>query len=191
MSSIKSRTHVPYLIHALPWLHIKSAFRLISLTYFALFSHFAHVLYSFLRHLHVSSKEKWTSPVSCLCLSTVSRYTGGKTPSLCKSDILDQEILFMEYLTKSDPLWSTTLDNWPHPTIETPYSELQREIDRLNPEICSTLRSHGFPGSLENAAILISQGFDPRNPHPVPTLLKSFSACTWKTPTTLVKICLN
>ena len=87
---------------------------------------------------------------------------------LRESDILGQEMPFVDYLTRSDPPWSTTLDNWPHPTIETPCPELKREIDRLNPEIRSTLHSHGLPESLEKAAIFISQGFDPRIPPPGP-----------------------
>lgn len=146
--------------------------------YLALISHFVPVPYSFSRHFHVSSKvKKWTSPVLWLGLlvNSIPDRLVERRRQLRESDILGQEMPFMEYLTRSDPLWSTTLDNWPHPTIETPCPELQREIDRLNPEIRSTLHSHGPPSPWRRPLSSSPRGSTPETLLQAPTPLKIFS----------------
>lgn len=80
---------------------------------------------------------------------------------------LDRYMTLTEYIVRTDPLSSTTLIHWPHHPVESPCPELATEITRFNPEIRSTLRSHGIPDIVEKTTHLITQTVDPCYPNQV------------------------
>lgn len=81
-----------------------------------------------------------------------------------ESGFLDREMSLTEYTVKTDPLWSTTLVDWPHRPVETICPDFKQKMIRIVPELRSTLRSHGLPDTLQKSIHLITQLVDPQDP---------------------------
>lgn len=82
-----------------------------------------------------------------------------------ESESLDREMSLTEYIVRTDPLWSTTLIDWPHRPVEVLCPEFNVEMIRIAPELRSTLRSHGLPYTLRKSTHLITQLVDPEDPN--------------------------
>lgn len=92
---------------------------------------------------------------------------------LRESEDTDGELTIENYLCRSDPYRSTTLeDPWPYPTISTvASSEVTEAVEDHREEICRILSDHGFPSNFHLRVESITKPNYPRGDFPV-TLLR-------------------